>query len=267
MLRFIGWYSNRFQDGCTTMAVVPAVKTASNGQPVAAWPRRSVLTGSRMTVSRLIGALFLAGTLTYGVGSILAKSVTDSSSFLSTISADHSILVLGAFLILLNTPVDIAKAVFFFPILEQHGRRTALAYLATMIFEVVFLSLGAFCLLMIVPLGKHAGEGWAQGLAPLLVQSNTTAYQIGEAALGFGALFLCALLWRSRLIPPWIAISGLIGYACLMAGQVAEIFGIPIGTYLTIPGAFFELAMPIWLFTKGFQPEAYRGQPTVKPTA
>jgi hypothetical protein len=83
------------------------------------------------------------------------------------------------------------------------------------------------------------------------------AYQIGEAVLGFGALFLCWLLFRTRLIPGWLAISGLIGYACLAAGQIAEIFGIHIGLYLTIPGFFFELALPFWLFFKGFQPEAY----------
>jgi Domain of unknown function (DUF4386) len=123
--------------------------------------------------------------------------------------------------------------------------------------EVVFLSLGAFALLMIVPLGQHAAEDWAKGLGLLLVQSNTMAYQIGEAVLGFGALFLCALLFRTRLIPGWLAISGLIGYTFLMAGQIAEIFGIHIGLYLTIPGFFFELALPFWLFFKGFQPEAY----------
>jgi uncharacterized protein DUF4386 len=267
MLKLNGWYSNHFQEGRNTMAVVSALRASGSAKPVAASLKKSGLTGSRMTDSRLIGALFLAGYLTYGVGSVLAKSVTDGSNFLSTISADHGILVLGAFLILLNTPVDIAKAVLFFPILENHGKRTALTYLATMIIEVVFLGLGAFCLLMIVPLGHHAGEPWARGLASLLVQSNTMAYQIGEAVLGFGALFLCALLWRSRLIPQWLAISGLIGYACLMAGQIAEIFGVPIGTYLTIPGFFFELALPFWLFTRGFQPEAYQGQPVTASAA
>jgi len=210
-----------------------------------------------MTVSRVIGALFLCGFLLYGVGSVLVTSVTGGSNFLSTISANKTILALGAFLILLNTAVDVGKAVLFFPILEKHGKRTALGYLATMIVEVVFLSLGALALLMIVPLGQHAAEDWAKGLGSLLVQSNTMAYQIGEAVLGFGALFLCALLLRTRLIPGWLAISGLIGYACLMMGSIAEIFGIHISLYLTIPGFFFELALPFWLFFKGFQPEAY----------
>ena len=224
--------------------------------------KRSVSTGHRMTVSRVIGALFLCGFLLYGVGSVLVTSVTGGSNFLSTISANKTILILGAFLILLNTAVDVGKAVLFFPILEKHGKRTALGYLATMIVEVVFLSLGALALLMIVPLGQHAAEGWAKSLGSLLVQSNTMAYQIGEAVLGFGALFLCALLLRTRLIPGWLAASGLIGYACLMAGSIAEILGIHIGLIaglppLTIPGFFFELVLPFWLIIKGFRPEAY----------
>jgi hypothetical protein len=93
------------------------------------------------------------------------------------------------------------------------------------------------------------------------------AYQIGEAVLGFGALFQCVLLWRTRLVPRWLAISGLIGYAFLMTGQIAEIFGIPIGTHFTIPGFFFEVALPLWLIIKGFQPEAYRGQPVSESPA
>jgi hypothetical protein len=238
-------------------------RSSSSPEPVGAGEslKSRVLMGSRMTYSRLIGALFLAGFLVYGVGSVLVTSVTGAPDFLSTIAAHQTILVLGAILMLLNTPVDVGKAVLFFPILEKHGKRTALGYLATMIVEVVFLSLGTLALLMIVPLSQHAREGWAQGLGSLLIQTNAMAYQIGEAALGFGALFLCALLFRTRLIPRWLAISGVIGYAFLMAGAIAEIFGIPIGLYLTIPGIFFELVLPFWLFFKGFQPEAY-GQDT-----
>ncbi len=71
------------------------------------------------------------------------------------------------------------------------------------------------------------------------------------------------LLFRTQLVPRWLAVSGLIGYPILMVGAIAEIFGLHIGTVLTIPGIFFELALPFWLFTKGFQPEAYRGQPIV----
>src|SRR5438067_13731966 len=80
--------------------------------------------GSRMTYSRLIGALFLVGFLFYGVGAALVTSVTGASDFVSTISAHQTTLVIGAFLMLLNTVVDVGKGVLFFPILENHGKRS-----------------------------------------------------------------------------------------------------------------------------------------------
>jgi hypothetical protein len=83
------------------------------------------------------------------------------------------------------------------------------------------------------------------------------AYQIGQMSLGIGALFLCSLLFRTRLIPRWLAGWGVIGYAIHVAGAIAEIFGIPISIILLIPGGLFELALAFWLLIKGFQPEAY----------
>jgi Domain of unknown function (DUF4386) len=227
----------------------------------------SVLPGSRMTQSRVIGALFLAGFLVYGVGFSLVSSLVGGSNFLSTIAAHQSLLALGAFLMLLNTPVDVGKAVLFFPILEKHSKRTALAYLATMIVEVVFLSIGVLALLMIVPLAQHAGDAGAKTLGSILVQLNGMSYQIGEMTLGVGATFLCLLLFRTRLVPRWLAISGLIGYPCLVAGTIAELFGVHIGLYLTMPGFFFELVLPAWLLIQGFQPEAYQGQPVMESAA
>ena len=85
------------------------------------------------------------------------------------------------------------------------------------------------------------------------------AYQISQLSLGIGAFFLCWLLFRTRLIPQWLAALGVIGYALHVAGAIAEIFGIPISLIILIPGGLFELALAFWLLIKGFQPEAYGG--------
>src|SRR5438105_7281065 len=185
--------------------------------------------GSRMTYSRLIGALFLVGFLFYGVGAALVTSVTGAPDFLSTISAHQTTLVTGAFLTLLNTVVDVGKGVLFFPILENHGKRSALAYLALIIVQVVLLDIGVVALLMIVPLGQLAADAaqatapWAQSLGSLLTQWNNMAYSIGEATLGVGGLFLCSLLFRTRLIPRFLAVGGFIGYVSLTLGMVADL--------------------------------------------
>src|SRR2546426_8191940 len=212
---------------------------------VEAKTKLSDLAGSRMLYSRLIGALFLLGFLCYGVGSGLATSLVGSSNFLATIAASQTILVIGAFLMFLNTGVDLGKGVLFFPILEKHSKRTALAYLATMIVEVVLLAIGVLALLLIVPLARHAGEAGAQTLGLILVQTNATAYQMGEMSLGVGAIFLCVLLFRTQLIPRWLAISGLIGYPILVAGAIAENFWDPLRLSLTIPPFLFLSRPPL----------------------
>jgi hypothetical protein len=240
-------------------------ETSSRTEPVDAddSPKSGGSIGSRAAHSRLIGALFLAGFLTYGVGFALVTSVVGAPDFLARLSARHTTLVLGAFLMLLNSVVDVAKGVLFFPILENHGKRTALTYLATMIVEVVLLAIGVLCLLMIVPLAQQgvdagpASEGWVKSLGSLAVQSNTMAYQIAEMSLALGCVFLCSLLFRVRLIPRFLSIWGSIGYAILMVGTVAEIFGIHIGLMCSIPGGLFELSLGFWLLIKGFEPEAY----------
>ncbi len=239
-------------------------RSTTNGHVRTAAALPAVHTGSRMTYSRVIGALFLLGFLSYGIGSGLVTSLVGGSNFLSTIGAGQTLFVTGAFLMFVNTGVDVGKAVLLFPILEKHSRRTALGYLSTMIVEVVFLGIGVLALLLIVPLARHAGDTGAQTLGSILVQANAMAYQMGEMTLGVGASFVCWLLLRSRLVPGWLAVSGLIGYPILVAGTIAEFFGIHIGLYLTIPGMFFELVLPCWLFFKGFQPEAYHARPVME---
>ena len=175
----------------------------------------------------------------------------------AAMAARQSTLVLGAFLMLLNTAVDIGKGVLFFPILERHGKRTALAYLSALIVQVVFLNLGVLSLLMLAPLSQFAGEGWAAGVGSLLTEANSMAYHIGQATLAGGAAFLSVLLYRARLLPRFLAAWGLVGYIIHAAGAIAEIFGYPVSLVLLVPGMMFELALPLWLIFKGFNKEAY----------
>ena len=232
---------------------------------------RSAPARTRMAYSRLIGALFLAGFLCYGLGFAVVSSVVGADDLLSSVSEHRTLLVFGAFLMLLNSIVDVGKGVLFFPILENHGKRIALVYLATMIVEVVLLALGVLCLLVLVPLAQQGAGGsagqatpaWAGGVGALAVASNGIAYQVAEMVLGLGCVFLCALLYRTRLVPRFLAAWGLLGYAVLMTGSIAEIFAIHIGLVFSIPGGLFELALGVWLIAKGFRPDAYAGRATV----
>jgi len=225
--------------------------------------KKTAANSSRRAVSAVIGALFLVGFLAYGVGFTMVNSVVNAPDFLAAMAAHQSTLVLGAFLMLLNTVVDIGKGVLFFPIVAQHGKRTALTYLAAISVQVVFLDIGVLCLLMLAPLGQYAVEAggavsaWATAMGSLLIEGNSLAYHVGQATLSGGGIFLCLLLFRSRLAPRFLAAWGVFGYAVHLGGSIAELFGIHLSDLFLIPGAIFEVSLPIWLFVKGFRPEAY----------
>lgn len=217
----------------------------------------------RMFHSRLIGALFLLGFVFYGTGFAMVSSVTGAPDFLSTIASRQATLVIGGLLMLLPIITDVWRAVVFFPILGEKGRSTAVTYLAAQIVSVSMFFVGVISLLLIVPLGQHAVDAaggsvdWATAMGGLLVQSNETAYQLAQFSLVFGSLSLWFYGLRVRLIPRAFAAWALVGYVIHAGGVIAELLGFPVGDLLLIPGALFEIALPFWLFFKGFGADAY----------
>lgn len=236
---------------------------SSSTVPIIPGSRSHAGSGSRRVYSAVIGTLFVSAFFLYGIGFGLVTSVTGAPGYLATVAAQRLTLTSGGLLMLLNSVAVVGLGVLFYPILAKHGQRTALAYLSARIVEGAFLAIGVICLLMLVPLGQvwvEAGEasrGWVTAVGTLLSEANTLAYQIAMTSLGFASLFTCALLFRTRLIPRFLAGWGFVGYAIFMAGAIGEIFGVHRGVMLSIPGGLFELIVGLWLIFKGFRPAAY----------
>ncbi|MGY2701525.1 DUF4386 domain-containing protein [Nocardioides sp. HB32] len=184
---------------------------------------------------RIVGVLFLAGYLAYGVGSLIAQGVVDSRDR----SGSTALFATGATLMLLNSAFVISIGVLMFPILRPHNKAIAAGYLGTRIFEGVVLAIGVVSLIVLT--GSDA------------IDANAVFYSLAEAGLGIGSLFFCALLFRTGLVPRWLAGWGFIGYACFAGGNLLELFGVPgAGVVGAIPGGLFELTFAIWLIVRGF---------------
>jgi hypothetical protein len=75
----------------------------------------------------------------------------------------------------------------------------------------------------------------------------------------FNALLLGTLLYKSRLVPRFIPTIGLLGAPLLFAANIATLFGhneqsSGISMLATLPIAFWELSVGIWMAVKGFKP-------------
>jgi hypothetical protein len=182
--------------------------------------------------ARIVGVLFLAGFLAYGVGSLIATGSADRSG-------STALFVTGAALMLLNSAFVIGIGVLMFPILRPHNKAVAAGYLGTRIFEGVVLAIGVVSLIVLT--GSAA------------IHANSVFYNIAMAGLGIGSLFFCALLFRTGLVPRFLAVWGFIGYACFAGGTLLELFGVAgAGLVSAIPGGLFELTFGIWLIARGF---------------
>src|SRR3954465_15819016 len=186
--------------------------------------------------ARIVGVLFLAGYLAYGVGSLIAKGVVNSADR----SGSTALLVTGAALMLLNSAFVIGIGVLMLPILRPHNKAIAGGYLGTRIFEGVVLAIGVVSLIVVTD-------------AAAAIHANSVFYNVAEAGLGIGSLFFCALLFRTRLVPRFLAVWGFLGYACFTGGTLLELFGVAgAGLVGAIPGGLFELTFGVWLIARGF---------------
>jgi hypothetical protein len=174
--------------------------------------------------------------LAYGVGSLIAQGIVRSDDR----SSSTALFVTGVALMLLNSAIVIGIGVLMFPILRPHNQAIAAGYMGTRIFEGVVLAIGVVCLIVVT--GSTAA-----------LDANTVFYNVAEAGLGVGSLFFCALLFRTGLVPRWLAGWGFIGYACFAGGNLLELFGVAgAGLVAAIPGGLFELTFAIWLIARGF---------------
>jgi hypothetical protein len=149
------------------------------------------------------------------------------------------LLVTGAALMLLNSAFVIGIGVLMFPILRPHNKDIAAGYVGTRIFEGVVLAIGVVTLIVLT--GERAKD------------VNAVFYSVAEVGLGIGSLFFCALLFRTGLVPRFLAVWGFIGYACFAGGNLLELFGVAgAGLVGAIPGGLFELTFGIWLIARGF---------------
>jgi hypothetical protein len=189
---------------------------------------------------RVVGSLFWLAMLAYLSGTTLVGA-----------AAGRPILTAaGALLMLLNSVVVAGIGILVRPVLRRHDETSAIAYLVSRMVEAVLLAVGVVFVLRLMPV---AGE---------------YAYQVAMIALGLGGVVFCRVLLRARLVPRFVAIWGLVGYALLGLGATLEVLGVGVGVGLLLsgPGGLFELALGVLLIARGFPMAGRRAAATMPAT-
>jgi Domain of unknown function (DUF4386) len=214
------------------------------------------------TTARVVGAVYLGGFVVGIVGIKLIESVLGAPDHLSTLSANSMTLAFAAVLWLMAVVGDAAHGVLMFPVLKPHSERIAVGYLAFRIMDAVFIAIMVLFVLLQIPLGSAylsaaaADAPALRTLSTLLSQAERYSYEIGMITLGLSGLMLCSTLYRAQLVPRWLALWGLVGYAVITVGMVSAIMGSGLGDLSSYPGGLWEGFIGVWLIVKGFNAPA-----------
>ena len=215
----------------------------------------------RMTAI-VVGVVYLVGFVVGIGGEMLFTSVLGAPNYLATLSANSLTVAIGAVLWLLAVIGDAAHGVLMFPILKPHGERLAVGYLAARIMDALFIAIMVIFILLQIPLGHEylnaaaPDMAYLQTLGRLFTQGQLYAYQIGMSTVGVSGLLLCSTLYKAKLLPRWLAVWGLIGYAVIFCGMLSEIMGSGLGLASSLPGGLWEIFVGLWLVVKGFNAPA-----------
>ncbi|PNX50009.1 MAG: hypothetical protein BV458_13965, partial [Thermoplasmata archaeon M9B2D] len=95
-----------------------------------------------------------------------------------------------------------------------------------------------------------------QILAHTFLSMNEMTGVFATLAFNAGALMYCYIFYRTRLVPRWLGVFGVIVTLLGFAGSFLTLFGNQdISLFLELPTLFFEIAIGVWLIVKGFNQE------------
>jgi hypothetical protein len=232
-------------------------------EPAIALNKEKKMNTSKKTAI-IVGVLFIVATVSSSLGFSLRDPILDAPDVLFQVASNAPQVSASVLLVLINCVSVVAISFMLFPILKQQNEAWALGYVSFRTFESVVIVVGEICLLTLLTLSQEFVRAGApdashfQTLGTLL----PAAYRYGTHVIGilivFGltAVILNILLVRSRLVPRWISIWGLIGAFLLLAAGLIGLLGpgplATIAALLPFAIALQEMVFAVWLIVKGF---------------
>src|SRR3989304_4485393 len=221
----------------------------------------------------MAGALYFLGTVFGVLGAVIGGEVFTSLisskplagvDMLGLVAANSSRLTGGAFFTIMMGISLVAMTVFLYPIFKKDSKELAMGMvLFRGALEGTWYFLTTLGFLALVALGNEyiatgADSAALQSMGNVLYQFQERLAAVGPIFFLIGATCLYLSFYRTRLIPRWLSVWGLIGVVSSMASALLHFFHIDAGYgfYLEMVLAPQEIVMAVWLIVKGFNPSA-----------
>jgi hypothetical protein len=214
----------------------------------------------------IVGILFIIATAFLFVGDSFYGPVLDTPDFLEVAYPNRTSATIGMlieFSCILAIPLI---PVFAFPMLRKHSQTLALGYVVFRLFEAVLFVLVDITKLSLIKVSQlyltanSASRAMIESIGATIQGWNEWGWVFYVLIFAFGALIFYTALFRSKLLPRWISVWGLIAAVLMVASAVLAMFEVKLPdavfALLVVPIAVQEMVMALWLIVKGFDPSA-----------
>jgi branched-subunit amino acid transport protein AzlD len=159
-------------------------------------------------------------------------------------------------------------AVLLYPIIKRYSERLAIGYFGFRIIGAAFLFVGIATLLLLLSLSQsfvltdRSQPFQFQTIGELLRTGRDLMNHVGMILpWSLGGLILCYCFYKTKLVPKWLAIWGIVGSSLTILSTMMLmlhfiIIVTPTYFIMNAPTALFELTLAVYLLVKGFNPHA-----------
>lgn len=220
-------------------------------------------------IARIVGLLFITGTVTGIMSVFLTQPLLQSPNVLGQVSAQANRMLLGALMVLVMGLSLALIPVVILPVLKPHNEILAHAYVVFRgaLETVTYLAVVTSWLLLI-PLSRTSTTSAMsesavyRQIGAILLEGSELSGMLTAVIFPLGALMLYTVLYQSRLIPRWLSAWGLVAVVLHLA--YSGLYGLYAYTnppalsldWLNFPIFLQEMVMAVWLIVKGFDAPA-----------
>jgi len=216
----------------------------------------------------VVGGLYILGTVA-GISSVVCTgSVMGAADPFSAIAAREPLLAAGVLFVLVMGFSLALVPVLLYPILRKENEALAIGYVVFRgaLETLTYVAL-TVCWVALAGASREIVRTGATADSALRVAGNTLLGTAGAWSMmtrfvfSLGAMIFYGLLVRSRLLPRWIPIWGLVAIMLHLTPGLYQLFGKgapvpPIVAALDFPIFLQEMVMAVWMILKGFSAPA-----------
>ena len=218
--------------------------------------------------ARIVGVLFMIGTAFLFIGQPFYTPILNSPDYLDNVYPNRTTVLTGILIEFTGYMGLVFIPLLLYPILKKHNQVLALAYICFRLFEVVLLSVAQITKLSLIGLSQNYLNSGGVDTSYFHNMGNSiqsVLFWVDSGGLIYitvfviGASVLYYELYKTKLIPRWISILGLLSAVALETASLMftyDIFTGELAVLLMIPLAVQEQLMALWLILKGFNPSA-----------